>query len=59
TGTGNRITAAIKDYNESVKEFNIGVRRFPVNLVASMFGMHARAAFEAEPEARKNPQVKF
>jgi LemA protein len=59
TGTGNRITAAIKDYNESVKDFNIGVRSFPVNIIAGMVHMQARPAFEAEPEAQKNPEVKF
>ncbi len=59
TGTGNRITAAIKDYNESVKDFNIDVRSFPVNIIAGMVHMQARPAFEAEPEAQKNPEVKF
>ncbi|MBK7764021.1 MAG: LemA family protein [Bacteroidetes bacterium] len=59
SGTGNRITAAIKDYNESVKEYNISVRRFPVNMLAGMFNMSARPAFEADPEAQKNPKVSF
>ncbi len=59
SGTGNRITASIKDFNEAVKEYNISVRRFPVNMLAGMFNMNARPAFEAEPEAQKNPNVKF
>lgn len=59
SGTGNRITASIKDFNEAVKDYNISVRRFPVNLLAGMFNMNPRPAFEAEPEAQKNPNVKF
>jgi LemA protein len=58
-GTENRISAARNDYNESVKEFNIGVRKFPVNIIAGMFGMSIKPTFEADAAAQKAPTVQF
>ena len=58
-GTENRISAARNDYNEVVKDFNVGARRFPVVLIAGMFHMSARPTFEADPAAQKAPSVQF
>jgi LemA protein len=58
-GTENRISAARNDYNESVKEFNIGVRKFPVNMIAGMFGLSIKPTFEADAAAQKAPTVQF
>jgi LemA protein len=58
-GTENRITVARNDYNESVKEFNIAVRKFPVNLIAGFMKMGERPTFEAEAAAQKAPTVNF
>jgi len=58
-GTENRISTARNDYNESVKEFNISVRKFPINIFAGMFKMSARPTFEADAAAQKAPNVQF
>ncbi|NDA63409.1 MAG: LemA family protein [Chitinophagia bacterium] len=58
-GTENRIKAARNDFNDAVKEYNIKVRRFPMNLFAGMFGFKAKEGFKAEVGAEKAPEVKF
>ena len=58
-GTENRISTARNDYNESVKEFNTGVRKFPVNLFVGMFNMKPKPTFEADAAAQKAPNVQF
>lgn len=58
-GTENRITVARNDYNESVKEFNIGVRKFPMNLIAGIFKMSTKPTFEADAASQKAPSVQF
>lgn len=58
-GTENRINESRKQYNEIVKDYNIKVRRFPSNIVASMFGFDKKMAFEAEAGAEKAPKVEF
>lgn len=57
--TENRITVARNDYNESVKEFNIGVRKFPLNLIAGLFKMSTKPTFEADAASQKAPSVQF
>jgi LemA protein len=57
--TENRITVARNDYNESVKEFNIGVRKFPMNLIAGLFKMSTKPTFEADAASQKAPSVQF
>ncbi|MSQ78240.1 MAG: LemA family protein [Flavobacteriaceae bacterium] len=58
TGTENRIVIARKDYNEAVKTLNAKIRRFPVNMVAGMFGFAERPYFKAEEDADKTPKVR-
>ncbi|MEI8111964.1 MAG: LemA family protein [Chitinophagia bacterium] len=58
-GTENRIKTARNDFNDAVKEYNIKVRRFPMNLFAGMFGFKAKEGFKAEVGAEKAPEVKF
>jgi LemA protein len=58
-GTENRIATARNDFNESVKEYNVKARKFPLNLFASLFGMKAKPMFEADPSAQKAPSVQF
>ena len=58
-GTENRITAARQLFNDSARAYNTGIRRFPNNLIAGIFGFEKKAYFEAEPEARKAPKVEF
>ena len=58
-GTENRITKARKDFNETTRAFNTMIRRFPNNLLASMFGFEKKAYFEAEEGSEKAPVVEF
>lgn len=58
-GTENRINVARKDFNDTAKKYNTSLRRFPRNIIASMFGFEKRNYFEAEAGAEKVPKVEF
>ena len=58
-GTENRITVARNAFNEAARQFNTMIRRFPGNIVASMFGFEKKPYFEAEQGAEKAPKVEF
>ena len=58
-GTENRITRARDVYNESVKEYNVKIKKFPSNIFAGIFGFDAYEYFEAEAGAEKVPEVSF
>lgn len=58
-GTENRINVARKDFNDTAKKYNTSLRRFPRNIIASMFGFEKRNYFEAEAGAEKAPKVGF
>lgn len=60
-GTENRITVARKRYIDSVQDYNVLVRQFPVNLTAMVFGYDAKPQFtvENERELAKPPAVNF
>ncbi|MBE0595050.1 MAG: LemA family protein, partial [Gemmatimonadales bacterium] len=50
-GTENRIAVARKRYIDSVQEFNVLVRQFPVNLTAMVMGYEAKPQFTVANEA--------
>ena len=58
-GTENRINVARKDFNDTAKKYNTSLRRFPRNIIASMFGFEKRNYFEAEAGEEKAPKVEF
>lgn len=58
-GTENRIATARYEFNKAAKIYNQLIRRFPGNIVASMFGFEQKAYFEAEAGAAKAPVVEF
>jgi LemA protein len=58
-GTENRISVERRRYNETVKLYNIKIRRFPTNLLAGMFGFQKAAFFEVPKERQEAPKVKF
>jgi len=58
-GTENRITTERRRFNESAKEYNVYIRKFPNNIFAGMFGFEKTAYFEAEKGAEKVPDVNF
>ena len=58
-GSENRIATARKDYNDTAKEYNTSIKKFPRNIFASMFGFEAYDYFEASEGAQNVPQVSF
>ena len=58
-GTENRIAVARMDYNNSVRNLNSEIRRFPVNLIAGISGIKSREYFEISDGAKNVPEVKF
>ena len=60
-GTENRITVARNRYIKSVQDYNVGIRTFPNNLTAMMFGYKEKANFtvENEKEISTAPKVDF
>ncbi|RLD24150.1 MAG: LemA family protein [Bacteroidetes bacterium] len=58
-GTENRIAVERRRFNEQVKFYNTYIRKFPSNLVASMFGFEKQVTFDADEGAEKAPDVQF
>lgn len=58
-GTENRIAVARKRYNDSVKEYNAAIRRFPGNIIAGLMGFEKGQYFEALEETGRPPEVEF
>lgn len=59
SGTENRITNARRDFNKTVKEYNVALQTFPRNIIASMFGFTPKVMFASDEGADKVPQVVF
>ena len=55
SGTENRISVARMDYNESVKEYNAYIRRFPTNLTAGATGAKQREYYNPPAESQNAP----
>ncbi len=59
-GTENRIAVERMRYNDTIRAFNVMVRKFPSNIVAGFFGFAPKDAyFEAAPDAKATPKVEF
>lgn len=60
-GTENRIAVARQRYIKAVQEYNVGVRTFPNNLTAMVFGYKPKANFTVEDEKAMStpPAVNF
>ena len=58
-GTENRIATERMKFNEAAKAFNTGIRKFPDNIIASMFGFEKKAYFEAQAGTETAPKVEF
>jgi len=56
-GTENRIAQARRDYNGTVTDYNVSIRRFPRSIMAGAFGFDRKPLFEAAPDSRQNPTV--
>lgn len=58
-GTENRITVERKNFNDTVNTLNIYIRKFPANIVATLFGFEKAQQFEAKEGADVAPTVDF
>ena len=58
-GTENRITTERMKFNDTAKAYNTLIRKFPDNIVASMFGFEKKGYFEAAAGTEKAPVVEF
>lgn len=58
-GTENRISTERMKFNEAARQYNTLVRRFPTNIIASMFNFGTKGYFEASEGSEKAPEVKF
>lgn len=58
-GTENRISTERTRFNEASNGFNSTIRRFPANIIASMFGFEKKVYFEAEAGSNQAPEVQF
>ena len=58
-GTENRITTERQRFNETAKEYNVYIRKFPRNIFAGILGFKPQAYFESIAGAEVAPVVAF
>lgn len=58
-GTENRVSVARRDFNDAVRGYNLAVRSFPSNIVASLFRFELGESFKAAAGAENAPKVDF
>ncbi|RLD14749.1 LemA family protein [candidate division KSB1 bacterium] len=58
-GTENRIAVERRRFNEAVQAYNTAIRKFPGNIIASMFGFKEKPYFKAQAGSENAPKVKF
>ena len=58
-GTENRIAVERRRFNEVAQDYNVAVKRFPMNFFAGMFGFAPKAYFQATPGSETAPKVNF
>mgnify|MGYP003499268660 FL=1 len=58
-GTENRIATERMKFNQAVKDYNTNIRRFPSNIIASVFGFEQKGYFEAQAGSETAPKVEF
>ena len=58
-GTENRIAIARQDYNKVVTDYNTKIKKFPTNILASMFNFDEQPLYKATDGASEVPKVDF
>jgi len=58
-GTENRIATERKRFNDTARQYNTEIRKFPGSLIASISGFDRKAYFEANEGAEQPPIVDF
>ncbi|MBS1974164.1 MAG: LemA family protein, partial [Bacteroidetes bacterium] len=57
-GTENRVTVAIRDWSQSVQDYNTKIVQFPGKILASIFGFKEKPYFKSD-EGAKDTKVDF
>ena len=58
-GTENRIATERMRYNDGVKDYNVAIRSFPMNIFAGMFGFKEATMYPVPEASRTAPKVDF
>jgi LemA protein len=58
-GTENRIATERGRFNETVRDYNTYIRKFPNSIFAGLFGFERKQLFNAEAGAASAPKVSF
>lgn len=58
-GTENRISTERTRFNEVARTYTAAIRKFPTNIVASLFGFESKPYFEAVEGSSQAPEVAF
>jgi len=58
-GTENRISVERNRYNETAKNYDVSIKKFPKSIIASICGFTDKPYFESEKGTEKAPSVKF
>ena len=58
-GSENRISTARRDYNDAASNYNAAIKKFPGNIIASMFKFETKEYFEASEGKTEVPTVDF
>ncbi len=58
-GTENRINVARQDFNASVQNYNLRVKRFPNNIFAGLFGYREKPFYKSDAGSQNAPDVQF
>ncbi|MGM9774302.1 MAG: LemA family protein [Candidatus Egerieousia sp.] len=58
-GTENRINIARTEFNEKAQAFNVSIKKFPANIIASIGGFKERSYFKSKEGSDVAPAVQF
>lgn len=58
-GTENRIAVERRKFNDTTRDYNTFIRRFPKNIIATIFGFDKKGYFEATEGSEQAPTVEF
>lgn len=58
-GTENRISVERQRYIQSIKDYNLAVKKFPSSLIAGFFGFGTKEFYQADEGAKTAPKVDF
>lgn len=58
-GTENRISVERRKFNETVRDYNTYIQKFPQNMIAGFFDFDKKSYFESKPGSENAPEVKF